>query len=840
LALALGAATAFAEPLNGREPVDEVFYQFMPISWRDSNNDAQRFGDFDGMTASLDYLVDLGVTAVWMNPVFPSPAYHGYQHGPGDQINSRFGTEAQFRSFISAAHARGIKVFVDFVVYGISRDTVWYQGAYNNPSSPYDDWLAFTNTANTTSLGSSYTTWNGAAVGFTHWNLNNINPVNLVTIWAQHWLDPDGNGDPSDGLDGYRLDHVWAQYNSGPNGWGYNIDDFWIPWQQALATVNPDVFIFAEQADWGSTGADLLPAFDAAFTKPFEFAARSALTSENAASLYSSMTSTVAALPPGKLFLGTIGDHDVDRLASSIGADTTPGRAKAAAAVLLTQPFPPIIYYGDELGMRGTKASFGGDANDIPLREPFKWNAVAGPPMSNYWILNSAAYNGRTARDNDGRSVEEQEGVAGSLLEEYRILIAARHDHVALRRGSYHAVTNSSTKVWSFLRYAEGEQTLLVAINLSTATNATLNLANLTIPGGSTPLVDVLTGVPLATPLTTGNHAAYSLALSAYGYRILSLNGAPTAPPPQEIDGFNIPSDHGPGALRATQNNATGFGDNLSELNQLFVRVQENRLRVGITGNLATDGTALALFFDSKSGGQNPLATSGFSQPPGGLPQLSGMVLDGGFVPDYVVFLNASSGSVYVDHYTLNTAGGGTKRYLGAGTVNDHDGILPGANNTNAMQAALTNNNTAGVTSSSAANAATATSGFEFDIALADIGLASPTGTIKVMAMLLRSDGTASNQFLPGLGGGYANLGKVPIDLNTIPGAQYASVALSRAPGDWDGDGDVDLDDYAEFAQCLTGPGPAALGPGCNAFDFDADLDVDVHDFSSLQQARTP
>ncbi|MFN9972065.1 MAG: alpha-amylase family glycosyl hydrolase, partial [Phycisphaerae bacterium] len=115
--VALVPAVASAQP---DDVADDIFYHFMPISWRDSDNDQYRFGDFNGMTASLDYLQSLGVTAVWMNPIFPSAAYHGYQHGDASQINSRFGTEAQFLAFVNAAHARGIKVYLDFVAYGIS------------------------------------------------------------------------------------------------------------------------------------------------------------------------------------------------------------------------------------------------------------------------------------------------------------------------------------------------------------------------------------------------------------------------------------------------------------------------------------------------------------------------------------------------------------------------------------------------------------------------------------------------------------------------------------------------------------------------------------------------
>lgn len=827
-----------AAPLNGREAQEDVFYHFMPIAWRDSDNDTYRFGDFGGMTASLDYLEDLGITAVWMNPIFPSPAYHGYQHGPADEINARLGTEAEFLSFVQAAHARGIKVFLDLVVYGISQDSIWFQDAYGNPGSPYDDWLAFTNSGNTQYLGSTYTTWNGDTVGFIHWNLNNANPTALVTGWSQKWLDPDENGDPSDGIDGYRLDHVWERYSSGPNGWGYNLDDFWVPWKAALQTVNPDVFTFAEQADWGITGANLLPAFDATMTKPFEFAARDALANEQAGNLYSSMAATLASLPAGKIFVGIIGDHDVDRLASVIGTNFEKG--KAAAAVLLTQPFPPVLYHGDEIGMLGVKGNYGGDANDIPMREPFKWNAVAGPPMSNYWILNSQAYNNAYSSDNDGRSVEEQDGTSGSLLEEYKLLIAARKAHVALRRGSYHAVTADSSRIWAFLRHQDGEETLLVAINVyGNSRTPDLDLSSTDIPGGSTTVQDVITGEFLPN-LTDANKAAYSLTLPGYHYRILAVNLTPGEPPSGGIDGADIPEDFGANRLVATQDNATGLGDNISELNQLFVRPGVGGFHLGITGNLATDGTGLVLLFDTISGGQNPLDTEGYPDP-FAVSQMDGLVLDAGFEPDHMVYVNTYSGTIYVDQFTLPSSGSTTKTYHGAGTVNDGDGFLTGGSNPNGMQIAMNNTNAAGVTDTDASGAVTATTGFEMFIPYADVGASDPPdGPIGLVAYLVRSSGEVSNQWLPGLGGGYENLGFAP-DLTEIPGQQYAAVSLD-VPGDWDGDGDVDLIDAAAFVDCLAGPNvaptptPPATPQEClDAFDADADGDVDAGDFAAFQ-----
>lgn len=777
LALTLALPCLRPSPLlannaSTRDPLDDIFYQYMPIAWRDSNNDANRFGDFGGMTASLDYLRYLGVSAVWMTPVFDSPAYHGYQHMPANLLNPRFGTKPQFLDFVREAHLDSVKVFIDFVAYHVSHGSTYFQSSFGNPASPYTSYLAYTNSSNTAYDGGTFTTWNGATVGQIKWRLTNPTVTSLLTGWTQHWLDPDGNGDPSDGVDGYRLDHVLQD-----EGYGYNMA-WWNTWKSAMQSVKPDVFTFAEQADWGSHGAELLTAHDAAFTKPFEFAARSALANQSAASLYNEMRSTIASLPAGRTYLATLGDHDVDRLASATG--DVPGRNRVAAAVLLTQPFPPVIYYGDELGMKGVKANYGTDANDIPMREPFKWNAVAGAPMSNYWTLNAQAYNNRYARDNDGRSVQEQTGVAGSLLETYRGLIRARREHVALRRGVYAEVPNSSGAVWAFARHAAGQESLLVAINLSAgAVNAVLDLSKFGVAGGASPVRDVVTATTYTT-LTTANKGAYPLTLPAYSWVILNA-GLALPPPatPSNRDGRNVPTDLGASQLVATQNNATGLGDNINELDQLFARPLVDGLDVGITGNLARDGTALVMLFDTRSGGQDTLRTSSFGAPPSGLAELEGLIMDSGFTPDVLLWLNGYGGNVYVDHITLATGAGGTKRYIGSTVMNTGASQLSGGNNTYGMQAAFNDSNSAGVTASSVTNAATATRGLETLLPWGDLLLSGPGAEIRMMAMIVQPDGRIGNQFLPGLGGGRANLGYAPKSLRTVPGAQYATLATN-------------------------------------------------------------
>ncbi len=771
---------------------DEVFYHFMPICWRDSDNDTYAFGDFGGMTDSLDYLEALGITAIWMNPVFPSPAYHGYQHGTADELNPWFGTEGDLTSFLEAAHLRGIKVFVDFVAYGISQETIYFQDAYGHPNSEFDSWLAFYDHQNTDYQGGVYNTWNGDEVGFIHWDLRDSHPVNLVTDWARYWLDPNGDGDFTDGLDGYRLDHVWKTYPYGPDGWGYHIDTFWAPWRDALREVNPDVFVFAEQADWGSQGVELLVGMDAAFTKPFEFGARDALRWEYAAPLYSQMAAAISALGgsnAGGNLMTTIGDHDIDRLATAIGDDFTKG--KAAAAVLLTQPFPPIIYHGDEIGMRGAKnTSYPGDAADIPMREPFKWNAVAGPPMSNYDALNPTVFANRISRDNDGRSVQEQDGVPGSLLEAYRELIAARRSNIALRRGGYSPVSASREAVWSFVR-GHGDQQILVAVNTSGGSqNVELDLGKFSIPGGATTTVDLLTGGSYPD-LTDQNKDAYSLVLPSYGYVLLDVDVVPPSPPVALVDGRDIPVSFQSGFPLSLQASPTHLGDNVSELDQLFFRADGDSLFLGLTGNLATDGTGLVVLFDTGPGGQNVLDLSNLSPPPAGPDLLTGTRLDDGFEPDRIIFANAWSGTIYIDQYDLVTGGGAVKTYRGQGTVNSGNGYLVGGDNPGDMRFAWDNSNTGGVTDVTVDQAATALSGGEIYLPLFYLGLGTgEASVIKVAAFLLETNGDVSNQWLPPVTGIVGSLGSSP-DLSGYPGEQFVPLHDVTAVDD-PGHGDED------------------------------------------------
>jgi alpha-amylase len=130
---------------------DAVFYEVFVRSFYDSNGDG--IGDFNGLTAKLDYLndgnpattTDLGVTALWLMPIHPSPSYHGYDVTDYYDVNPQYGTLADFKRLLAEAHKRGIRVILDLVLNHTSLQHLWFVAA-QDPQSPYRDWYLWSPT----------------------------------------------------------------------------------------------------------------------------------------------------------------------------------------------------------------------------------------------------------------------------------------------------------------------------------------------------------------------------------------------------------------------------------------------------------------------------------------------------------------------------------------------------------------------------------------------------------------------------------------------------------------------------------------------------------------------
>lgn len=118
-----------------------ISYQILVYSFADSNGDG--CGDFRGIEQRLDYLEDLGVHAIWLSPIHPAASYHGYDVLDYEAINPDFGTEEDFKSLVSAAHAKGIKIYLDYVLNHTSKDHPWFLEAKSDAESPFRDYYIF-------------------------------------------------------------------------------------------------------------------------------------------------------------------------------------------------------------------------------------------------------------------------------------------------------------------------------------------------------------------------------------------------------------------------------------------------------------------------------------------------------------------------------------------------------------------------------------------------------------------------------------------------------------------------------------------------------------------------
>lgn len=255
---------------------------------------------------------------------------------------------------------------------------------------------------------------------------------------------------------------------------------------------------------------------------------------------------------------------------------------------------------------------------------------------------------------------------------------------------------------------------------------------------------------------------------------------------------------------------------------------------MSISGNIPQDATALTIFIDVNPGsklGQNELVTAHLPSPPGGMPLLDGTTFDAGFRPDALYYINTVNSRVFVDCVTLATAPTlASKVYRGSSALNSGSGVLTGGTNPNQLEVALDNGNTAGISATSVMTAPTATKGVELRIAFVDLGLAADfSGALAISACIERTDGSLSNQWLPGLQPRSSDLG-VAADLNNASGQQFTTLVVGVV-GDVDADGIVGGGDLATL---LAAWGYTRAEFGFLASDLNHDDRVDAIDLGIL------
>jgi alpha-amylase len=495
------APTAAPFPLAAGWWDDAVCYEVFVRSFYDSNGDG--VGDLNGLIEKLDYIndgdpktqTDLGASCIWLMPIAESPSYHGYDVVDYYQVDREYGSNDDFKRLVAAAHQRGIKVLVDLVLNHTARDHPWFQAALADPGSPYRDWYLWSKDRPRYAGPWGQPVWHRSLArdeyyyGIFWEGMPDLNYRNPAVIAEAHKISAFWLKDL--GVDGFRLDAVKHIIEDGSVQENTPETIAWLrEYRTFLTQVAPDAFTIGEV---NSGDLDVLaPYYPDQLDSYFEFdIGYETLTAadEGAAGAYLAAVGNANRRLPFQRWAPFLTNHDQERVMSSLGDDSA--KAKIAAIALLTLPGLPFIYYGEEIGMLGTKP-------DERIRTPMQWSGEEHGGFSTGQPWESFQANYREV------NVAAQDDDPGSLLNLYRRLVHLNTEHPALGHGSFTPLVASSGNVAAFLRQADGEA-ILVVLNFGQqpVTKATLTLAQSELASGSYQLQPLLGEQPAAA-LTIG------------------------------------------------------------------------------------------------------------------------------------------------------------------------------------------------------------------------------------------------------------------------------------------------------------------------------------------------
>lgn len=437
-----------------------VYYEIFVRSFADSNGDG--VGDLNGITARLDYLKWLGVSGIWLTPIYPSPSYHGYDVTNYFAINPQFGTLEDFKRLLREAHARGIKVLIDMVLNHTSDHNPWFQQALN-PKSPYHDWYTWAGKGADLGASSSLNSpaWHPRArqsyLGDFSGDMPDLNydsPAvrrEMIRV-GRFWL--------ALGVDGFRLDattQIYIDFKAdvgNPRAVAKNVA-WWQQYHAGLRASDPDVFLLGEvPAQSEAEAAPYYSALNSVFDFPLAQVLVGAAANEASPNLglyVQQAWRTFRRDARGPIVDSPfIGNHDRDRVLDQLHGNSD--HMRMAAAMLLTLPGAPFVYYGEEIGMHGMKP-------DASIREPMRWDRSPEKAGETRW---------EPAPDNASPdlSVAAERTDPQSLLQYYRRLMHWRIDLPALRDGAIASYPVDGGSISAYTRVDRGQR-LLVIHNLA-------------------------------------------------------------------------------------------------------------------------------------------------------------------------------------------------------------------------------------------------------------------------------------------------------------------------------------------------------------------------------------
>lgn len=471
-----------------------IIYQVYPRSFKDSNGDG--IGDLRGIQSKLDYLQWLGVDAIWISPIFPSPmADFGYDVSDYKDIDPIFGTLAEFDALLADVHARGMKLLLDYVPNHTSDRHSWFIESRSSRSSAKRDWYIWRDPA---SGGGPPNNWR-ANFGGEAWEWDERTGQYYYHAFLKeqpdlNWRNPEVHRAMLDvmrfwlnrGVDGFRVDvmhHLIKDTDFRDNPPNPDWQPGMSPYRELLTTYTADLpevqeivalmrGVVEEYDDRMLVGEIYLPverlmAYYGASGKgahlPFNF--QLVRLPWNAKEVAQAVERYEALLPSYAWPNWVLGNHDKPRIATRAGA----AQARVAAMLLLTLRGTPTMYYGDEIGMRDVpippeqvqdpfeKNVPGLGLGRDPVRTPMQWTGGenAGFSTAEPWLPLAADYKELNV------AMEREDST--SLLTFYRRLIELRRAETPLSVGSYAALP-AGDDLMAYMRKT-GDRRLLIVLN---------------------------------------------------------------------------------------------------------------------------------------------------------------------------------------------------------------------------------------------------------------------------------------------------------------------------------------------------------------------------------------
>ncbi|MFZ2517788.1 MAG: alpha-amylase family glycosyl hydrolase, partial [Anaerolineae bacterium] len=447
-------------------------------------------GDLQGIIAKINegYFDDLGVNTLYLNPVFNASSNHGYDANDYYNINPRFGDNATFDQFMTAATAHGLRVILDGVFNHAGSDSKYMDGyglnrwpadigACEGPN-PYRSWFTTGGSGSGCTDGWKWKGWYG---------YETIPEFVDASADVRAFFYRDGSAQSPGGK---SVTRYWLE--KGIAGWRFDVaqditHDWWRDMRPYVKTVygNSDVLMLGEVTGGCYPYQEFVNAgeLDSAMNYCFRDWLRDYANGGSPASFDASWQNFRNLLPPSPWYgmMNLISSHDSPRLLSQLNQDT--GRLKLAVMVQMTLPGAPSVYYGDEVSLPGS-----GDPDN---RRPYPWSDRGGSPDTN-------------------------------MYQHFKTLIGIRNQHAALRGGDMTTLLIDAThSLYSYLRWNSSEQIVVITNNSGSAANGVVPVAA-HLPDG-TVLTDLLNG---GTFTVSGGNL--SLSVPAQWGRILHVNLAST------------------------------------------------------------------------------------------------------------------------------------------------------------------------------------------------------------------------------------------------------------------------------------------------------------------------